>query len=71
MHNLKRAIYLGLFMVLADLIYSGNNMLELIIGGCWIIGAVVFYKQIFRVVCGTVKFVWTVMRKIWEYIMRL
>ena len=68
---MKKVIWLGLLMVLASMIYSVNNMLELIIGGCWIIGAVVFFKQILRLVCEAFRFVWTVMGKIWDYIMRL
>lgn len=70
-HDLKMVICWGLLMILASMIYSVNNMLELIIGGCWIIGAVVFFKQILRLVCEAFRFVWTVMGKIWDYIMRL
>lgn len=58
-------------MFLASMIYSGNNMLELIVGSCWIIGVVMFYKQIFRVVFAVVKFVWTGLGKIWDCILGL
>ena len=71
MLNLKRTICLGLFMILASMMYSGNDMFELIVGGCWIIGAIVFFKQIIRLACEIVKFVWLAMGKVWEYFMRL
>ena len=68
---MKKVIWLGLLMVLATVIYLDSDMFALTSGVCWIIGAVVLYKQIIRLACEMIKFVWIVMEKIWDYIMRL
>ena len=70
-HDLKMVICWGLLMVLASMIYLGSDIFEWIIGALWMIGAIVFYKQTLRLVCEAFRFVWTVMEKIWDYIMRL
>ena len=70
-HDLKMVIFCGLVKVLASMIYLGSDIFEWIIGALWMIGAIVFYKQILRLVCEAFRFVWTVMGKIWDYIMRL